>query len=199
MRGGRGFASGGHFGGFPSRGFRPPIRSPFRGGGFGHRPGFFFNRGPAFFGRRSGFFFGASFASPFYYPVYRYGYAYPYPVVVEAPPPPTYYPDQYYEQGDLRRDIDVLTDKVDRLQQDVDSRMPAPRPPSARQEESTHPTTILVFRDKHTREVQNYAIVGETLWIFDEKKAEKVALADLDLDATHRINDQRGVDFYLPQ
>jgi hypothetical protein len=120
-------------------------------------------------------------------------------VVVEAPPPPTYYPDQYYEQGDLRRDIDVLTGKVDRLQQDVESRMPAPRPRAKQQDDTPHPTTIFVFRDNRTREVQNYAIVGETVWIFDEKRAEKVPLADLDLDATHRVNDQRGVDFYLPQ
>ena len=196
MRGGRGFGSGGHFGGFPARGFRGPGRGPFFGGGFGHQPGFFFNRSP-FFGHRRGFFFGATFASPFYYP-YDYGYPYPYPVVVETPPPPAYYPDQYYEQGDLRRDIDVLTGKVDKLQNDVETRMPAPRP-RARQEDGPRPTTWLVFRDQHTREVQNYAIVGQTLWVFDEQQAERIPLSDLDLDGTHRFNDQRGIDFQLPQ
>jgi hypothetical protein len=199
MRGGRGSASGGHFGGFRGGGFRGPVRSPFFNGGFGRRPGFGFNRSPFFFGHRRGFFFGGSFASPFYYPAYGYGYGYPYSVVVETPPPPAYYPEQYYEQGDLRRDIDVLTGKVDRLQQDVEARMPAPHPRAKQQEETPHPTTIFVFRDNHTREVQNYAIVGETVWIFDETKAEKIPLADLDLDATHRVNDQRGVDFYFPQ
>jgi len=200
MRGGRGFAAGSHFGGFHGGGFRGPVRGPFFGGGFGHRPGFFFRGSPFFTGHRSRFFFGASFGSPFYYPYYGYAaYPYSYPVVVETPPPPAYYPEQYQEQGDLRRDIDVLTGKVDRLQQDVESRMPAPRPRARQQDETPHPTTILVFRDQHTREVQNYAIVGETVWILDEKKADKLSLSDLDLDATHRVNDQRGVDFYLPQ
>ncbi len=199
VRGGRSFASGGRFGSLHGGGFRGPVRGPLFGGGFGHRPGFFFRGGPFFYGHRSRFFFGASFGSPFYYPYYGYAaYPYSYPVVVETPP--AYYPEQYQEQGNLRRDIDVLTGKVDRLQQDVESRMPAPRPRSTTQQEETpHPTTVLVFRDNHTREVQNYAIVGETVWIFDEKKAEKIALSDLDLDATHRVNDQRGVDFYLPQ
>ena len=58
--------------------------------------------------------------------------------------------------------------------------------------------TLLVFLDKHTQEVQNYAVVGGTLWIFGEQRATKLPLAWLDVDATIKANDERGVDFRLP-
>ena len=117
--------SGGHFGspvarpGFGGRGF-------FNGGsGFGHNPRFRFSPGgsPFFFGHRNRFFFsGSFFSSPGYYPGYYPAYGgYSYPVVQTAPPA-SYYPDQYYENGDLRRDIDVLTGKVDQLREDVNDR-----------------------------------------------------------------------------
>jgi hypothetical protein len=36
------------------------------------------------------------------------------------------------------------------------------------------------------------------LWIFAPQRTEKVALSDLDLPATTKENDDRGVDFRLP-
>jgi hypothetical protein len=58
--------------------------------------------------------------------------------------------------------------------------------------------TVLVFRDQHTQEVQNYAIVGETLWTFAPQKTQKIPLDDLDLPATQKVNDERGVTFRIP-
>jgi hypothetical protein len=60
------------------------------------------------------------------------------------------------------------------------------------------PATVLVFRDQHRREIQNYAIVGQTLWNFAPQRTEKISLADLDLAATVKANDERGVSFRLP-
>jgi hypothetical protein len=60
------------------------------------------------------------------------------------------------------------------------------------------PATVLVFRDRHTREIQNYAIVGQTLWSFAPQRTEKIPLADLDLTATVKANDDRGLSFRLP-
>jgi hypothetical protein len=37
------------------------------------------------------------------------------------------------------------------------------------------------------------------LWIFDETRAKKLAVADLDIPATTRLNDERGVEFRLPK
>jgi hypothetical protein len=47
-------------------------------------------------------------------------------------------------------------------------------------------------------EVQNYAIMGETLWVFSDQRTRRVPLADLDLAATKRVNGDRGVDFVAP-
>ena len=58
--------------------------------------------------------------------------------------------------------------------------------------------TLLVFKDGHKLEVGNYAIVGATLFDLTPGHARKVALADLDLDATQKQNDDHGVVFNLP-
>lgn len=59
------------------------------------------------------------------------------------------------------------------------------------------PATVLVFRDQHKQEVQNYAIVGQTLWSFSPH-AQRIPLADLDLTATAEANDDQGVTFRIP-
>lgn len=69
-----------------------------------------------------------------------------------------------------------------------------------REEESESPTTALVFLDQHVEEVKNYAIAGGTLWVFNDHQAgKKIPLAQLDLDATAKMNDDRGVDFQVPR
>jgi hypothetical protein len=60
------------------------------------------------------------------------------------------------------------------------------------------PATVLVFRDQHREEIQNYAIIGQTLWNFAPGRTQKISLADLDLPATTKANDDRGVTFRLP-
>jgi hypothetical protein len=66
----------------------------------------------------------------------------------------------------------------------------APEPPQ--------PPTTLVFKDGHQIEVSNYAIVNQTLFDLTPGHSRKVALADLDLTATEKQNDDRGVVFQLP-
>ena len=58
--------------------------------------------------------------------------------------------------------------------------------------------TVLVFRDQHQKEIRNYAIVGQTLWNFTSPRTEKIPLADLDLAATVKANDDRGITFRVP-
>jgi hypothetical protein len=78
------------------------------------------------------------------------------------------------------------------------------RPPRRESEKSEPeaaailPATVLVFRDQHKQEVQNYAIVGQTLWAFAPQHNQKIPLADLDLAATAKANDDRGVSFRVP-
>jgi hypothetical protein len=59
-------------------------------------------------------------------------------------------------------------------------------------------TTILVFRDGRRSEIQNYAIVGQTLWMLTEQRARKVSMSDLDVEATRKLNADRGVEFRTP-
>jgi hypothetical protein len=99
-----------------------------------------------------------------------------------------------------------LAEQQMRQQADQDAyAQSAPRVPrrqqSAREEEErteAAPATVLVFRDQHKQEVQNYAIVGQMLWVFAPERTQKIPLSELDLPATTKANDDRGVDFHIP-
>ena len=60
------------------------------------------------------------------------------------------------------------------------------------------PPTVLVFRDQHKQEFNNYAIVGQTLWSFAPGQTQKIPLADLDLSSTVKANGDRGMTFRVP-
>jgi hypothetical protein len=64
--------------------------------------------------------------------------------------------------------------------------------------ETPQPSTILVYKDGHQVEVGNYAIVGQTLYDLTPGRPRKIALADLDVSATQKQNDDRGITFELP-
>jgi hypothetical protein len=100
------------------------------------------------------------------------------------------YSAPYRDDRGLQHDGQTLSGKIDRLQADVQSR----NRPAAQE-----PATALVFRDQHVLEVRNYAISGGTLWVLGDQQAKKIPLAQLDLDATAKMNDDRGVDFQLPK
>ncbi len=72
--------------------------------------------------------------------------------------------------------------------------------PDPNQEEpvAAQPLTILIFKDGRQSDVLNYAIVGDTLFDFAAGRTRKIPLADLDLKATQKANDDRGVDFQIP-
>lgn len=75
---------------------------------------------------------------------------------------------------------------------------PADAPPAQSQPAQPQEPSVLVYRDGHQLEVQNYAIVGDALYDFTPGHARKVPLSQLDLPATVKANDDRGVDFTLP-
>lgn len=64
--------------------------------------------------------------------------------------------------------------------------------------EAPQPPTTLVFKDGHQLEIANYAIVGQTLYDLTPGHSRKIALADLDIPATEKQNDDSGVTFALP-
>jgi hypothetical protein len=135
-------------------------------------------------------------------PIFTPSYAvlYPYPVAVP------------YAVGDDEQDEDYASDNA---MSDRPYSRPA-RPPQDRRESpdaiapesdrsapvpqavAAQPSTILIFKDGHQLDVENYAIVGETLFEFSNGLAHKFQLADLDLPATEKANEDRGVEFQAP-
>jgi hypothetical protein len=106
------------------------------------------------------------------------------PTIFDRRGPGTAYPgDRYVERP--RRD--------ERAEAAPEPAKVAPETPVADQ-----PKTVLVFKDGHQSEVENYAIVGDTLYDLSEGRRHKIPLSDLDLTATARQNDDRGIDFKVP-
>jgi hypothetical protein len=73
-----------------------------------------------------------------------------------------------------------------------------PTPSEPEEPVTAQPSTVLIFKDGHQSDVINYAIVGDTLFDFGAGRTRKILLADLDLAATRKANDDHGVDFQIP-
>ncbi len=124
-------------------------------------------------------------------------YAYPYPV----------YEDENYDES-VSNDIQAQRAYESRLQQadedyrkDLNTRqepLERPQEQASAQPVADQPSTVLIFKDGHQVEVGNYAIVGTTLYELNDGRSKKVQLADLDLPATVKENDDRGVEFQVP-
>src|SRR5579859_1734 len=188
-----------HFGGGGfNRGF------VFTGVGFGHNPHFRLFAGSSCFGCRGRFARRAIFY-PYIYPGYYSPYYDPpfydqssYPasptVVVQTTPPADYGQNQQ-----LVEEVEGLRQEVQQLRQEQSSRQ-QPRPSGTQSSASVQvPATVLVFRDGHRSEIQNYAIAGKTLWVLNERQAKKVLISELDVPATQAANAERGVEFSLPR
>jgi hypothetical protein len=145
------------------------------------------------------------------YPVYV-----PVPVVVD---PYSMYqdaPDQMNQEGDDQTTIPGPTVFERRTPGEIAAESSDPAPtaaeavtpsaddsagqqnvPNIEPAQSQEPS-VLVFQDGHRLEVQNYAIVGDVLYDFTPGHMRKIPLSQLDLPATVKANDDRGVDFTLP-
>ena len=65
------------------------------------------------------------------------------------------------------------------------------------------PPAVLVFRDGHQEEIEKYTIIGRTIYAQADYWStgswrRKVAVADLDIPATLKLNQERGGKFSLP-
>ena len=58
--------------------------------------------------------------------------------------------------------------------------------------------TVLIFKDGHHLEIGNYAIVNQTLYDLTPGHPRRIAVVDLDLPATQKLNDDHGIAFDLP-
>lgn len=98
-------------------------------------------------------------------------------------------------------EINRLSNEVAQLREEQDYAQaparPAPQLPVQAKAQEDLPV-VVVFLDKHIREVKNYAVANEMLVVLDGNKRTKFPLADIDLAATMKLNDERGVDFQIP-
>jgi hypothetical protein len=152
----------------------------------------------------SGFFPGFYYGYPGYYgyPYYDYPGNYADYSYMNGPDSYSAYDSSYAQNNALAQqaEIDRLENEVDRLREEREARSSPSTQRSRGQGNSqvSEPTT-LVFRDQHKEEVQNYAIVDHTVWVFTTLRARKIPLSDLDVDATAKVNDERGVEFRVPE
>ena len=160
--------------------------------GFGARNGF--HQRPSDHGRRR-------IHRPFvvYSPYYAYApYPYPYYLNDEDYTDSAAYqePASDYRESDYRED-----DGRQILDQDYRAELNRPKEQSSERSPepvASQPSTVLVFKDGHQQEISNYAIVGGTLYDLSDGRSKKLQLTDLDLTATVKENDQRGVEFQIP-
>ncbi|HUS19980.1 MAG TPA: hypothetical protein VMZ25_10040, partial [Terriglobales bacterium] len=124
--------------------------------------------------------------------------------------------DAAYHQGQMDQRINSLADEVSRLRAEKDAKAQAQTPTNDKaigtsfansgtldanapaSGPTNAATATLVFRNGQRLDIANYAIVGKTLWVFDEQRARRIALADLNLEATTKLNADNGFEFKLP-
>lgn len=78
-----------------------------------------------------------------------------------------------------------------------------PEPAAAESQDNSNanasgPATVFIFKDGHKLETSNYAIQGQTLFDFSNNQLHKIKLAELDLDATRKANDDLGISLKFP-
>ena len=163
---------------------RSPIRVNPGGFGFGHHH------------RNSGFispFFGNVVAVPYAYPVYVMEPGVDDSMEEDYRGGPTIFD----RRGPGIREYAKPERRAQR-EEEEDYRVSSRSEPQKQQEVADQPRTVLVFKDGRELEIANYAIVGTTLYDLSDGRTRKVALAELDLQATVKQNDTHGVDFQLP-
>jgi len=178
-------------------GFAPGVHRSstriFVGNGFSSRP---FRRNWANFGWPyfAGYGYGYGYDSePYEYPAPEAPAAPPPPPAVEESEKPLPSPVLLELHGDQWVQVNSFRPRSDETQQ------LSPR----NQKPNALPPAVLVFRDGHTEEVSSYSIIGPVIYTKSDYWASgnwnrKIQIADLDVPATLKQNQERGVKFELP-
>lgn len=131
------------------------------------------------------------------YPYYGYGYPFSGDESGSYQQAPAAAPEQ---DNGLSDQVAELGNEVQMLQEEQAYLRPPvaeTRPAVTTQEKPL--STVLVYRDGHQLEVENYAIMGNTVWVLGDQTTRKIPFADLDLDVTQKLNADRGVEFIAKQ
>ena len=115
------------------------------------------------------------------------------------------------ENAYLSSQVRALTDEVHSLRQQQAFRQYAQQPTTPSRAEGAEqplpeaqsrvqqkfPATVFIYRDGREMEVRDYAIFGETLWVFQGDTTRKFPLRDFNLAASRQVNEEHGVEFPL--
>jgi hypothetical protein len=153
----------------------------------------FFFGNPFFFG--GGFGFGWPLGYSGYYPYSDYP-SYPADYYPQAAAPAT-----SDSSGNVQLAVEMqrLSDEVEDLRNETRQAAAARPPGGSWSVQEPGAAATFVFRDGRHITSPNYAIAGQTLWIFSEHTAHKYSLADLDRGATDQVNAANGVELRLPE
>jgi hypothetical protein len=139
--------------------------------------------------------FGGGFVPTYYYDPFS---AYGVPPYVE---PQYAVPAESNNDSELSYQVQQLSRQIEDLRAQEEalaaSRLQPPPPPPPSTPEPLPPPTTLLFRDGHRMSIQNYAVAGNMLWVLDNRNSIKIPIADLDLEATQKVNRVNGVRFSL--
>jgi len=197
----------------PSRGRLAPARTPRSvtpkrrvagGTGTGYYPGNACLSNPNYSGS---FYCSSLFGSVFSHrqpPVFGGGTFLPYywgvPYEPEPEPQPEAQSTVPEPENALANQVQALTDEVESLREEQEAAL-APRirrPARSEAVPEKQPTTTFVYRNGSELEADNYAILGDTLWVFGDHTTHKIPLSELDMSATEKRNEDRGVEFVPP-
>jgi hypothetical protein len=143
------------------------------------------------------------YGAPYFYSDYYEPSEFEYPPPEPSPPPiqvqvkPEPLPDPVLLELHSGRWV-----KVNNFGESTDRALTV-QTPAESQTKATLPPAVLVYRDGHTEELSSYSIIGGSIhtksnyWTTGTW-TRTIRVADLDIPATLRQNEQRGVNFELP-
>ena len=80
----------------------------------------------------------------------------------------------------------------------VPASVTSPTPSVRANSEDDSTATVFIFKDGHRIITRNFAIFGKTLYDYSARPTTKTQLDELDMEATRKINDDRGTPVHLP-
>jgi hypothetical protein len=107
--------------------------------------------------------------------------------------------DLAYQVGQLSAQVEQLRQQQQQQQTVSSYSYTAPSPQPLQVQPTAKTPTVLVFHDGRRMEIQNYAIIGDTLWVLDQAVPTRIPISDLDIAVTLSENHSRGVRFQLPE
>jgi hypothetical protein len=124
----------------------------------------------------------------------------------DAPPPysGTYEDDPSLEGGPspdvagLSEQVKHLSAQLNDLQDQLSQRSPSASgnmPDSLPQEAAPEPPLTVVLHDGQMLQIQNYAVMGDTLWDLSSQPSHRIPVSSIDIPASTKASEASGAEF----